>query len=78
LESRGLDFADCIEVFAGETYNFSDDRRKHGEPRIISVGFLNMRMVVIVYTPREDARRIISMRFANARERACFDQFLRS
>jgi uncharacterized DUF497 family protein len=78
LASRGLDFADCAEVFEGTTHNFPDERKDYGEPRIISVGFLRTRMVVIVYTLRGDDRRIISMRYANERERKYFDQFFRS
>jgi len=38
------------------------------EERFIAVGLLDGRMVVIVWTPRSDARRIISMRYANDRE----------
>lgn len=78
LAERGLDFADCAEVFGGATHNFPDERKDYGEPRIISVGFLRRRMVVIVYTPRGGGRRIISMRYANERERRYFDQFFRS
>ena len=68
LEKRGLDFADAALVFAGETYNFPDDRKDYGEPRTITIGFLLNRMVVIVWTPRGENRRIISMRKANERE----------
>ena len=38
------------------------------EERFFTVGLLDSRMVVIVWTPRNDARRIISMRYANERE----------
>lgn len=78
LEERGLDFADCAAVFAGITHNCHDERRDYGEPRIISVGFLRGRMVVIAYTPREQARRIISMRYANERERTHYSRFFGS
>ena len=40
LRDRGLDFADCGQVFAGETHNFLDERKDYGEERVISVGFL--------------------------------------
>jgi hypothetical protein len=45
-----------------------DDRRDYGEPRFISAGRLDERIVVIVWTPRGRARRVISMRKANERE----------
>lgn len=76
LEERGLDFADAGEVFAGLTLDHEDDRFEYGEQRIITVGYLRGRMVIIVWTPRGDARHIISMRKANDREKARFGQRL--
>lgn len=46
----------------------SDDRADYGELRYISAGKLGGRIVIIVWTPRGKARRIISMRKANDRE----------
>jgi hypothetical protein len=74
LRERGLDFADAAEVFAGSTLDGSDNRRDYGEPRVITVGFLRGRMVVVVWTPRGEARHIISMRKANDREKARYGQ----
>jgi uncharacterized protein len=68
LKHRGLDFADAAEVFAGVYTVAPDDRRDYGEPRFISAGYLGGRMVVIVWTPREDAPHIISMRYCHAKE----------
>lgn len=70
LADRGLDFADAVEVFAGTTAEAEDTRRDYGEIRIICFGFLRGRLVQIVYTPRGAVRHIISMRKANAREKA--------
>jgi len=68
LTERGLDFADAGAVFAGVTVTTPDDRQDYGEPRFITAGLLLGRMVVLVWTPRGTARRIISMRKANERE----------
>ena len=68
LLERGLDFADSDKVFAGLHFVARDDRIDYGEERFFSVGILHDRMVVIVWTLRNDARRIISMRYANDRE----------
>jgi len=76
LKDRGLDFADCAEVFAGPTFDMPDDRRDYGEPRTTTVGLLGGRMVVVVWTPRGGSRRIISMRYANAREKTRFGKRL--
>jgi uncharacterized DUF497 family protein len=65
LEERGLDFEDASVVFCGTTHTLEDDRRDYGETRLITFGHLNDRMVVLVWTPRDGGRRIISMRRAN-------------
>lgn len=67
---RGLDFSDAPMVFAGATLDRVDDRTDYGEERIVTVGHLAGRMVIVVWTPRGDARQIISMRKANEREQA--------
>lgn len=72
LAERGLDFGDAVEVFAGDTLDFPDNRRDYGELRVVTVGHLRGRMVIIVWTPRGGARHVISMRKANAREKARF------
>jgi uncharacterized DUF497 family protein len=68
LAERGLDFEDAVQVFAGQTIDYVDDRKDYGEVRWISVGLLRGRMVVLVWTPKGDTRHIISMRKANERE----------
>ncbi|MFZ1964437.1 MAG: BrnT family toxin [Roseiarcus sp.] len=72
LRERGLDMAWADEAFAGATLTVSDDRREYGEDRFITIGFLDARMVVAVWTPRRGARRIISLRKANDREQALY------
>ena len=68
LENRGIDFADANHVFAGVTLDFEDNRKDYGETRFISMGHLQNRMVIVVWTPRGEVRHIISMRKANERE----------
>jgi len=70
LQQRGLDFALAAEIFAGRHFTSEDTRDDYSEPRFITVGKLRGRMVVMVWTPRGEARRIISMRKANEREQA--------
>ena len=68
LSERGLDFAGAGEVFGGPCLSFLDDRYDYGEDRVITVGFLADRMVVVCWTPRGEDRHVISMRKANDRE----------
>jgi uncharacterized DUF497 family protein len=76
LSERGLDFARAIDVFAGPTATVADIREDYGEPRFITMGALDGRLVVMVWTPRGESRRIISMRKANEREIARFENKL--
>ena len=68
LKERGLDFADAAIVFAGEQFDLIDDKYDYGEIRYLTFGFLDGRAVTVVWTPRIDARRIISMRYVHADE----------
>jgi len=72
LDARGLDMARADEVFAGATLTVEDDRQDYGEDRFITIGFLDATMVVLVWTPRDGAHRVISMRKANERERTLY------
>lgn len=68
LRRRGLDFDDAAAVFAGRHATILDARRDYRERRFITAGSIGRRMVVLVWTPREGTRRIISMRYAHAKE----------
>ena len=68
LKERGLDFARAVEIFKGHHFTGEDSREDYNETRYITVGKLDDRMVVMTWTPRGEARRIISMRKANERE----------
>jgi uncharacterized protein len=70
LRERALDFMDAQHVFAGRTLDVEDRRQDYGEVRMQTVGYLTGRMVMVVWTPRGKARRIISMRKCNEREQA--------
>ena len=76
LLERGLDFARAGEVFEGLHFTGQDTRLDYEEDRFITVGWLDARLVVLVWTPRGEVRRIISMRKANDREKALFTRHL--
>jgi uncharacterized DUF497 family protein len=61
LAKHGLDLADAGSVFAGAIGTRLDTRHRYGE-----------RLVVMVWTPRFTSRRIISMRYAHAKEEALY------
>lgn len=68
LEERGIDFQDAREVFSGRTLTLLDDREDYGEPRYQTYGYLKGRVVMVIWTSRGTARRIISMRHCHEKE----------
>lgn len=74
LEHRGLDFAHAHKVFEGPTLTIEDDRNDYGEARYQTIGQFDGKSVMVVWTPRGDARRIISMRECNAKEREAYQR----
>ncbi|WP_066701061.1 BrnT family toxin [Sphingobium amiense] len=76
LAERGLDFADAARIFAGRILTALDDRIDYGEDRYITYGYLDDRAVILVWAPRHRSRRIISMRYANDRERQFYEAAL--
>lgn len=76
LRERGLNFEDARIVFDGPCFTFEDVRQEYGETRLITVGLLAVRMVVVGWTPRGDDRHVFSMRKANSREQAKYAYIL--
>lgn len=76
FRERGLDFTRCGEVFAAPHDTRQDTRQAYGEARWVTTGFLDGRMVVVVWTDRGGARRIVSLRKANDREQARYAHIL--
>ncbi|WP_211909788.1 BrnT family toxin [Tardiphaga alba] len=74
VEERGIHFADAAIVFEGPSINLEDRRRDYGERRFQTIGFLAGRMVMVVWTPRGEARHVMSMRKCNAREKAIYQK----
>ena len=67
---RGFDFVYASRVFAGTVIETPDARADYGEPRLKAIGQVGSDILVVVYTPRNGATRIISPRQANRKERA--------
>ena len=74
LLERNPDFARAGEIFSGTIHTFPDLRQSYGESRFITLGFLDGRLTVVVWTPRGSRKRIISMRNANERENKEYSQ----
>lgn len=73
LFKRGLDMARAGEVFSLPHLSFQDIRYEYGEDRWITIGTLDDRMIVMAWTPKPGALRVISLRKANDREKARYE-----
>jgi uncharacterized DUF497 family protein len=73
---HGLSFEDASRVFAGPCVTFEDDRFSYGEERLVTLGLLAERLVVIAHAPRDEGTRIISMRKGNRREQKIYQERL--
>lgn len=77
LRDRGFGFELAADIFSGPVQTAMDERRDYGEQRIIAVGEAAGNILVVVYTDRNNVRRIISARFASRKEREEWRLFAR-
>jgi uncharacterized DUF497 family protein len=66
LDKHGIDFDDASEVFYGPAVLRQSDR--NNEERWIAIGFLERRLITVVFTRRAGLIRIISARRARENE----------
>jgi uncharacterized DUF497 family protein len=68
LEKHGFTFEEALLIFTGDTLVI-EDRRNPGEIRYIAIGPLTSRtMLTVVFTRRQQRRRLISAREATPNE----------
>ncbi|MEW6663813.1 MAG: BrnT family toxin [Thermodesulfobacteriota bacterium] len=67
-EERGISFAEAERFEWGSALIIPDRRRDYGEPCYRAFGFIDERLHALVFTPRKESIRIISLRRANRRE----------
>ena len=79
ISKHGFDFADADRIFNLPMLVFFDDRQDYGEDRLVGIGLLDGRVVVVVYTePDQETIRIISLRKALSYERKRYEQYLKN
>jgi uncharacterized protein len=67
-----IDLADCEAAFDVPMLTREDASQEYGEQRLISLGWLQGRVVVLIWTDREDGPRLISCREANPHEQEAY------
>ena len=71
-EKHGVSLAEANAFEWADALIWPDKRREYGEPRMVALGYIGMRIMVVVFVDRPPEkpteRRIISLRKANSRE----------
>ena len=74
---HGIDLAKVESAFDTPMLTIEDNRAAYGERRLKSLCFMNGRVVVLVWTEREDGPHLISCRYGDKREtEKYFEEFL--
>jgi uncharacterized DUF497 family protein len=72
IAKHGVDFIDAARVFEAAVLETEDRRRDYGERHYRALGLFNGRVLHVIYTWRQDRRRIISARRTNRHERETY------
>lgn len=74
IRERDLSFERIAELDFSTAVIGQDTRSAYPEPRFVALGFLEVRLHVLCFTPVADGIRVISFRRANAREAKNYEQ----
>lgn len=67
-EKHGMPLSHALFIEWETLWSLPDVRREYGEERFIGYAYIGPRLFCVVFTDRDDVRRIISLRRANRRE----------
>lgn len=68
INNRGISFALANDFDFSSALIVKDTRKDYGESRFFSLGYIGQRLYALVFTPRNESIRVISLRKANPRE----------
>jgi uncharacterized DUF497 family protein len=68
IDKHGLSLTDSALIEWDTLWEKPDTRHNYGESRQIGYAYIGLRLHCVIYTDREESRRIISLRKANKRE----------
>lgn len=74
IEKHGISFETAKRIFEGAMWTRLDERRDYGERRFIGIGEVPPAYLVVAYTVRDHAVRLISARPASQRERQAYHE----
>lgn len=68
IKNHGLSLAEAEFMDWDSLWAKEDTRREYGEMRLIGYAFMGVRLYCVIFTDRDECRRVISLRKANDRE----------
>ena len=68
IDKHGITLAAANQLEWDTLWTMPDTRHDHGENRQIGYAYIGLRLYCVVFTDRDESRRIISLRKANNRE----------
>jgi len=74
IRQRGISFEAADSFDFRTALIWKDTRMDYGESRFCAMGYIGDRLHVLVFTPRGDIMRVISLRKANTREVKRYEQ----
>lgn len=74
IELRSIDFAVVHHFEWNGALVAEDTRQAYGEKRYQALGMLSGKLHVLIFTPRNEATRVISLRRANKREEKIYEK----
>lgn len=75
---HSIRFKEAQLIFNSPVLTTTDIRHDYGEQREISIGALNMEVVIaLIHTDRNGRKRIISARKANRKEREMYYEYIK-
>ena len=73
IEKHGIDFSAAKLIWDGPVFERIDHRHDYGEVRLQAFGVLDDRVLTVIFTWRQQIRRIISARRANFHEKRLYE-----
>ena len=68
FRDRGFDYGFAAQIFEGPVFEWCDIRKNWREIRVVAVGSIDGIIFTVIYTDRNNIRRIISARRARKKE----------
>ena len=68
LKKHGVDFRDVLHFHWDSALVDEDCSESYGEPRYRALGFIRDRLMMLVFTTRDECVRVISLRKADRKE----------